>query len=149
MVFSRKKSFPVMHHPFGQKILVSLMEHYQKSGDIQTIGTIACIAHYVGCFSVQTFDTQTRLYADVLRRWGLDRQACDVEQAVRPILSLQSRSVSIHVPDTIFRCALCRLPTRGASAFCLVCGDGGHVRCMEMYLGIHMNCPGCRRKALS
>lgn len=73
-------------HPFGKKLLKSLVGHYEKKNDIQTLAMIACVlsnpisASKIGRHrekdmslleDVDRYDRYKHLYSEMLYRWGL------------------------------------------------------------------------------
>ena len=177
-------------HPFGRLLVTQILEHYMRLRDLQTVAMIVAVlvvnsalysdrssrshGHHpfkktkyafglLGKAGIQRYDAVRHLYAEALRRYGLDHLAAQVTKftkATEPPMSTPKiafcsacnvriggirkfcRSCQYAAPS----CALCDLPVRGLSLCCPLCGHGGHVDHLRSWFASRSSCPtacGC------
>lgn len=85
-------------HPFGVRLLKSLVLHYEKQHDVQTLAMIACVLAnplkegMIGSHrnsgilllsELEMFDRYKVLYGEILYRWGFYTKRCQVMKTMK------------------------------------------------------------------
>ncbi|XP_046440628.1 GATOR complex protein WDR59-like isoform X2 [Daphnia pulex] len=106
------------------------------------------------------FDNYRRCYADILYRWGLLEARVlvlkylstpiDPHRGVDFVTECVPCRTTVRGPQCtlckrlLLNCVICRVVVKGSASFCLVCGHGGHGRCMSHWFTEEDECPtGC------
>ncbi|KAI9550538.1 hypothetical protein GHT06_005241 [Daphnia sinensis] len=106
------------------------------------------------------FDNYRRCYADILYRWGLLEarvlvlkylsSPIDPHRGVDFVTECIPCRTTVRGPQCtlckrlLLNCVICRVVVKGSASFCLVCGHGGHGRCMAHWFAEENECPsGC------
>ncbi|XP_059350855.1 GATOR complex protein WDR59-like isoform X2 [Daphnia carinata] len=106
------------------------------------------------------FDNYRRCYADILYRWGLlearvlvlkylsspidPHRGVDFVTECNPCRTTARGPQCTVCKRLLLNCVICRVVVKGSASFCLVCGHGGHGRCMANWFAEENECPsGC------
>ena len=93
-------------------------------------------------------ETAKRVYADNLRRLGMELDAALVRKYTREAENSKKAfvfPVKVAGEHRLFSCSLCSRIVKGVGTMCGSCGHGGHARCLSKYFPRYATCPemGC------
>jgi len=172
------------NHPYGRKLLKGIFDNLSLVRDVQTMSMISCILEDQQVNSrwkttvplldpawKDTLNNYRYAYADILQRWGLHIERCEILKYTRASekreasVDLQTRKDQEEADENIYvrtrprideslsfssfenrslQCALCDVTVKSLVTFCKDCSHGGHAHHMYSWFQLHRECPtGC------
>ncbi|EDV26016.1 uncharacterized protein TRIADDRAFT_55691 [Trichoplax adhaerens] len=165
-------SSPFYVHPFGRKLVMSLIDYYINLRDVQTLAMMICLLGGTGYISSDQSKRQCCLldpsrrkqyisfiksYSNILYSWGFLISRAEImkylkkdsgnslaEFLVPHEVNRTNETVCKDCKHHQFRCSVCNGHVKGISIFCFKCNHGGHYHHLKKWFESNNCCAlGC------